>query len=500
MRIMIQENERGFLFKNGRFVRMLEPGRHMTLPFFGHRVNVVEVGDQPFTDERLIATYGKDENFQKSIVKVDVGDGQIALHYVDGRYSGVLEKGGYAYWNVFRKHAFQITDTLDNTSLENVPLMAYSKDENFQKHIVKVDVADGQIALHYVDGRYCGVLEKGGYAYWNTFHKHTFKIVSMLDDTSLKDIPLMAYGKDENFQKHIVKVDVADGQIALHYVDGRYCGVLEKGGYAYWNTFHKHTFRIADMLDDASSKDIPLPILASLQNRLCTQVVVDDWQAVLLYIDGAFVRRLPSGRHFFWQNGRVISLVEYDMRTVQMEVLGQEILTLDKVGLRVNFVCQYRVIDPIQLHNEFQDYQKQLYVTLQLTLREIIGRLRLDEILELRNSIADKALDLLREKKDFPLEFQSAGVKDIILPGEIRDIMNTVLVAEKKAQANVITRREEVASTRSLLNTARLMDENKTLYKLKELEYLEKICENVSSISVSSASGLLEQLSSIMKV
>ena len=323
----------------------------------------------------------------------------------------------------------------------------------------------------------------------------------MLDDASLKDIPLMATcGKDENFQKNIVTVNVADDQLALHYVDGRYFGVLEKGGYAYWNIFHKHTFKIVDTSGDTSLNDIPLPILANLQNRLCTQVVVDDWQAVLLYIDGAFVRRLPAGRHFFWQNGRVISLVEYDMRTVQMEVPGQEILTLDKVGLRVNFVCQYRVTDPVRLHNEFQDYEKQLYVTLQLTLREIIGRLRLDEILELKNSIADKALDLLREKKDFPLEFQSAGVKDIILPGEIRDIMNTVLVAEKKAQANVITRREEVASTRSLLNTARLMDENKTLYKLKELEYLEKICENVSNISVSSASGLLEQLSSIMKV
>jgi regulator of protease activity HflC (stomatin/prohibitin superfamily) len=91
-------------------------------------------------------------------------------------------------------------------------------------------------------------------------------------------------------------------------------------------------------------------------------------------------------------------------------------------------------------------------------------------------------------------------MKDIILPGEIRDIMNTVLVAEKRAQANVITRREEVASTRSLLNTARLMDENATLYKLKELEYVERICDKVESINVNSASGLLEQLGAMLKV
>jgi regulator of protease activity HflC (stomatin/prohibitin superfamily) len=88
-------------------------------------------------------------------------------------------------------------------------------------------------------------------------------------------------------------------------------------------------------------------------------------------------------------------------------------------------------------------------------------------------------------------------LKDIILPGEIRDIMNTVLVAEKKAQANVIARREEVASTRSLLNTAKLMEENATLYKLKELEYLERICEKVGNISVGSG-DLLGELREIL--
>ncbi len=96
------------------------------------------------------------------------------------------------------------------------------------------------------------------------------------------------------------------------------------------------------------------------------------------------------------------------------------------------------------------------------------------------------------------MEFQNAGIKDIILPGEIRDIMNTVLVAERKAQANVITRREEVASTRSLLNTAKLMDENKTLYKLKEMECLERICAQVGNIQVSGGGALLEQLKNIL--
>jgi hypothetical protein len=77
--------------------------------------------------------------------------------------------------------------------------------------------------------------------------------------------------------------------------------------------------------------------------------------------------------------------------------------------------------------------------------------------------------------------------------------MNTVLLAEKKAQANVIARREEVASTRSLLNTAKLMEENRTLMRLKEMEYLEKICDNVGNRTVNGGSDLLGQLTAILK-
>lgn len=82
------------------------------------------------------------------------------------------------------------------------------------------------------------------------------------------------------------------------------------------------------------------------------------------------------------------------------------------------------------------------------------------------------------------IEITAVGVKDVILPGEIRALMNQVVEAEKIAQANVIQRREETAATRSLLNTARLMDENPTLLRLKELESLEKVADKVDRLTV----------------
>ena len=92
----------------------------------------------------------------------------------------------------------------------------------------------------------------------------------------------------------------------------------------------------------------------------------------------------------------------------------------------------------------------------------------------------------------------STGIKDIILPGEVRELMNRVIEAEKTAQANVIKRREETAATRSLLNTAKLMEDNPTLLRLKELEALEKVSEKVGNVVV--ANGMDGVLSDLVRI
>lgn len=135
---------------------------------------------------------------------------------------------------------------------------------------------------------------------------------------------------------------------------------------------------------------------------------------------------------------------------------------------------------------------------MQLALREYIGTLTLDEVLEKKAEIGQFVTEKIKpQAQAYGLEILSSGLKDIILPGEIKEILNQVLIAEKKSQANVIMRREETASTRSLLNTAKLMEENEILYKLKELEYVEKISERISQISLSGNGQIIEQLKDI---
>jgi len=82
------------------------------------------------------------------------------------------------------------------------------------------------------------------------------------------------------------------------------------------------------------------------------------------------------------------------------------------------------------------------------------------------------------------IEVGEIGVKDVILPGDVRELLNKVVEAERVAKANLIRRQEETAATRSLLNTARLMEDNPLLLKLKELEALERLVEKVGRIDL----------------
>jgi len=321
--------------------------------------------------------------------------------------------------------------------------------------------------------------------------------VNVAGPVEVPNVDIAVLLRDEVFARNVTRIDVPDGYIALHLEDGRIVGDLQPGIYCYWNCYREQSFKLINTAE-AEVRDLTAEQLMAVPRYLYRSIEVAEGETGLLYVDGRFERMLKSGVYNFWYNMQNITVSKVDLRAQQLDIAGQEILTADKVSLRINFVCTYRVVDALKVISEINDYRSQIYSTTQLALREYIGRFRFDELLEQKDSIAAFVLKQLQAKQEaLYVEFTDAGLKDIILPGEIREIMNTVLVAEKNAQANVIARREEVASTRSLLNTARLMEENATLYKLKELEYLERICDKVGTISVSGG-NLLGELREII--
>lgn len=306
--------------------------------------------------------------------------------------------------------------------------------------------------------------------------------------------------ENEELKSMLNVVEVKDNELAIVYKTGKFESVLTSGTYAYWKKPISYDFKLYNLDQNEVPKDVSKSILKSpyLRNFVRIQEVL-SYEKGLLYIDDKLEKELLPGVYFYWQNANKIEVKKVDMRLQNIELLGQEILTSDKANIRVNFSASYQVVDINKAIIENKDYIKQLYTVLQMSLRTYIGNKSLDEILSSKDKVGDIILKEIDQDADkLGLKIIQAGIKDIILPGDMKEIMNQVLIAQKKAQANVITRREETASTRSLLNTAKLMEDNEMLYKLKEMEYVEKIADKIGEITVSGNGGIVSQLKEIL--
>ncbi|WP_181167978.1 slipin family protein [Mesorhizobium sp. B2-4-19] len=217
---------------------------------------------------------------------------------------------------------------------------------------------------------------------------------------------------------------------------------------------------------------------------------VVDGQAGLLFVDGVLVRTLAAGVHGFWNVGRLVQVKVVDLKRQSLDVAGQEVLTKDRVTIRVNIAAEYRVVDPVKAVSAVKDFSEALYRALQYAFRKTLGALTLDQILEKKVTVDEEAVAKVRaDMAEIGVEVSDIALKDVILPGEMREILNQVVSAEKQAEANIIRRREETNATRSLLNTARVMAENPVMLRLKELEALETIAGKVERLTVHNGTG-----------
>jgi regulator of protease activity HflC (stomatin/prohibitin superfamily) len=223
--------------------------------------------------------------------------------------------------------------------------------------------------------------------------------------------------------------------------------------------------------------------LAGVADALST-VEVPDTAVGLLIVDGELREVLKPGLSAYWKYQRSLRVEQVDLRLQTLEVAGQEILTRDKVSLRLNLTALWQTVDAVKARATVSNLADYIYKELQLALRQAVGMRTLDELLADKGALDREVAAYADKLAVSGLAVRSVGVKDVILPGEMKTILNQVVEAEKVAQANLIRRREETAATRSLLNTARLMEENPTLLRLKELETLEKVTEKVGSLTV----------------
>lgn len=213
--------------------------------------------------------------------------------------------------------------------------------------------------------------------------------------------------------------------------------------------------------------------------------VIAPHEVGLLLIDGELAEHLKPGRHAFWRVNREVEIRRVDLKPQILEVTAQEILTKDRVGVRVTLSAFYRITDAEKAGLATANVSDTLYRLVQFAIREAVAARTLDEILAARDELDSQVRNFVAKRAgDLGIEVGEIGVKDVILPGDVRDLLNKVVEAERTAKANLIRRQEETAATRSLLNTSRLMENNPLLLRLKELEALEKLVEKVGRIDL----------------
>ncbi|AYN00017.1 slipin family protein [Chryseobacterium sp. 3008163] len=361
--------------------------------------------------------------------------------------------------------------------------------------IKNVQIKAYQIGLVFKNRNLIEILKEGNY--W-LFGNKSVEIFETKDQFKTgNDLNLLM--KNENLKNLLEVIEVKDGEIVLVKENGIFKEVLNVGQYAFWKDVLNREFQKVDLTKVEITEKISKTILENMKLKNFTRkfVVTNQYKGLLL-IDGKLTKILEAGTYYFWNNEVSVEVKAIDTRMQQMEIAGQELLTKDKAMLRINFYVRFQVENIEKALMENKEYDKQLYILMQLALREFVGALTLDELLVKKDSVGKEILENLGNKaEDLGLRASDAGIRDVILTGEMKEIMNQVLIAEKKAQANSIMRREETASTRSLLNTAKLMEENEVLWKLKEMEYMEKIADKIGDITVSGNSNILSQLKEI---
>ncbi|CAM3531833.1 slipin family protein [Paracidovorax anthurii] len=308
--------------------------------------------------------------------------------------------------------------------------------------------------------------------------------------------------------REFVRVELSETQAGLRSENGVLVEILPPGTRRlYWKRLVDVDVQVVDL---AQGVDVLAALAARLvQTQLRSkpvaglngvlQVQVPDAMCALLTIDGKVERLLGAGTHAFWKYGRHVAAELVDLRLQTLEVSGQDIMTRDKVGLRINLSATWRYVDVLLAHRQLPKPAEHLYRELQFALRAAVGTRTLDELLEDKTAI-DEVVNthLATRLQPYGLRLESAGVKDIVLPGDMKAILTQVVQAEKQAQANVIRRREETAATRSLLNTAKVMEDNSVALRMKELETLERVAERIDKISV--FGGLDQVLNGLVKM
>ena len=355
-----------------------------------------------------------------------------------------------------------------------------------------VTVKDGERALLTRDGKLERVLAPGRHRLFDPRRALAAEVLRVVRAEFPADrYAVLKAARPDLAAELFEAVETRAQEIAIVSLDGRPVQLMTPWQVrVYWKAATRVDVERIDVTNVPRVDARHLAMIERNRPTVLTEAVVENHEAGLLYVEGRLVERLAPGRHAFWVTSHKVEVKRLDLRPQTVEITAQEMLTKDRIALRVTLTAFRRIVDPERVVAAVPDVDAWLYRLVQFAIREAVAGRTLDEVLSAKAVLDAELRDYVRARvADSGVEVAELGVKDVILPGEIRELVNKVVEAERVAKANLIRRQEETAATRSLLNTAKLMEENPLLLRLKELESLERLVEKVGRIDLHAGDG-----------
>ncbi len=358
--------------------------------------------------------------------------------------------------------------------------------------MLRLTVKDGERAFLMRNGRFERVLGPGRHRLFDPLRGLAVELFQAVrTEYPAERFAVLKAARPDLAAEMFEAVETKADEIAIVSLDGRPSYFVAPWlTRVFWKVVTKVEVERIDIAHDPKVAPRHLTMIARERNTLVTETVVENHEAGLLYIEGKLVERLAPGRHAYWAVGRKVEVKRLDLRPQAVEITAQEMLTKDRISLRLTLTALRRIVDPERVASAIADVDGWLYRLAQFAIREAVAARTLDEVLSAKGALDAELRAYVRERvTETGIEVTELGVKDVILPGEIRELVNKVVEAERTAKANLIRRHEETAATRSLLNTAKLMEDNPLLLRLKELESLERLVEKVGRIDLHAGEG-----------
>ena len=355
----------------------------------------------------------------------------------------------------------------------------------------RIKIKPHERGLLFREGEPMAVLRPGVHWYLDPLLKLRLQIVSPRDPWLVhKDLELIV--KSGILGNEAVVLDLRDHERALVWIDKRFAGIVEKGLHVLWTTDREVRVEVLDARPmQLVHADLPVITRSDRAGVLLEVMNVEPGHAGLWFRDGAYQATLEPGTYAFWKGVGKLKLYDVDLRELVLEISGQDIMTADKVTLRLNALVTYRITDALRSVTEVDGAGQALYRAVQLALREAVGAKELDTLLVSKDTLTRELAEMIGPRAaELGITVVTAGIRDIILPGDMKDLMNRVTEAKKAAEASLITRREETAAMRMQANTAKILESSPTLMKLKELEVLEKVANKANLTVVLGDEGL----------